>query len=197
MPTEAEVKSPWKVLTLVCLAVFLLPFGLAIAWEHHVSRVLEPHQIVDEARLPVIGEVSVLPRRRSGPAGARQLTWSRHVFEESVDSLRTSLVLSDRLKELRVIAVVSAVSREGKTSISAQLAVSLARACGEPVLLVDADVRSPDLHKMFEVANEPGLVKALSNGTNAGRYDSALRRQSTGPSTPGGKTAQKSPQSVR
>jgi polysaccharide biosynthesis transport protein len=168
VPAAPEVKSPIKVLTLVCLAAFLLPFGLAIGWEHHVSRVLEPHQIVDEARLPVVGEVSVLPRRRSGPDGARQLTWSRHVFEESVDSLRTSLVLSDRLQELHVIAVVSAVSREGKTSISAQLAVSLARACDEPVLLVDADMRSPDLHKMFEVANEPGLVQALSDGTNAG-----------------------------
>ncbi len=166
IPTEAEVKSPWKLLTLVCSALFLLPFLVAISWEHRVRRILEPNQIVDEAELPVVGEIAILPRQLIGTAGGRGLSWSRHVFEESVDSLRTALVLSDQLKHVQVIAVVSAVSREGKTSLSAQLSVSLARATGEPVLLIDADMRSPDLHKLFDVAFEPGLVKALSNETD-------------------------------
>jgi capsular exopolysaccharide synthesis family protein len=140
-----------------------LPFVLAIAWERRVKRILDTQQILDESYLPVVGEVAALPIRRmlGRRGGARNLSRARYVFEESIDSLRTTLVLSEDLRDMQIIAVVSSVSREGKTSLSAQLAVSLARATGTPVLLVDSDIRSPDLHQIFDVPLEPGLVKVL------------------------------------
>ncbi|MCC7087142.1 MAG: polysaccharide biosynthesis tyrosine autokinase [Pirellulales bacterium] len=167
VPAAPEEKSPLKMAGMAGLAAFFLPFALAIAWERRVKRILDAQQILEESYLPVAGEVAALPiRRLFGRArGARNLSRARYVFEESIDSLRTSLVLSDELRDLQIIAVVSSVSREGKTSLSAQLAVSLARACNQPVLLIDADIRSPDLHQIFEVPLEPGLVKVL-NGQN-------------------------------
>ena len=85
------------------------------------------------------------------------------VFEESVDSLRTSLVLSEALKDMKVLAITSAANNEGKTSISVQLAVSIARATGERTLLVDGDMRSPDVHSIVDLPLEPGLVDVLEH----------------------------------
>lgn len=60
----------------------------------------------------------------------------------------------------RVIAVTSAHRGEGKSTVAANLAALLARA-GEPVLLVDAHVRAPVLHRSFKLALEPGLAGAV------------------------------------
>jgi succinoglycan biosynthesis transport protein ExoP len=63
---------------------------------------------------------------------------------------------------MRILAVTSAANHEGKTSVAAQLAVSFARATGDPVLLIDGDMRSPDIHNVFQVPLEPGLAKVLA-----------------------------------
>ena len=83
------------------------------------------------------------------------------LFEESIDSLRTSLLLANEEHDMQVISICSAVSGEGKTSVSSQLAVSIARATGQPVLLIDADMRAPDIHQIFEVPLSPGLADVL------------------------------------
>jgi capsular exopolysaccharide synthesis family protein len=179
-PTEPEVKSPSKMIMLASLAAFAFPFVLVIAWERHVRRILDPEQIQDEAQLRVVGEIATLPVRRfsAGFNGGRTPSWTRTVFEESIDCLRTSIVLSEGGKDVQVIAVVSAVSQEGKTSLSAQLAISLARATGKSVLLIDGDMRSPDLHEVFGVPKEPGLVKTLAKTCAPG---DAVKRSPSNP----------------
>jgi len=62
---------------------------------------------------------------------------------------------------MKVLAVTSASKQEGKTSISSQLAVSIARASGAPTLLIDGDMRSPDIHNVFEIPLEPGFAQVL------------------------------------
>jgi len=59
--------------------------------------------------------------------------------------------------------VTSAVNHEGKTSVAAQLAVSIARASGELTLLIDGDMRSPDVHNVFDIPLEPGLAEVLDH----------------------------------
>jgi polysaccharide biosynthesis transport protein len=165
VPTEPEVKSPLKSVVLACLAAFSLPFVLAIGWEHRVRRISEPDQIASEASLPVVGEIATLPPRRRFPLSvndSQTVGWGLSVFEESIDCLRTRLVLSDEWKSLQVIAIVSAASQEGKTSLTAQLANSLARSTGKSVLMIDGDMRAPDLHELFGIPKDPGLVKVLS-----------------------------------
>jgi succinoglycan biosynthesis transport protein ExoP len=84
-------------------------------------------------------------------------------YEESVDSLRTGLLLAESLRDMKVLAITSAVKKEGKTNLAAQLAVSLSRATEERTLLIDGDLRSPDLHRIFKIAATPGLVDVLSH----------------------------------
>lgn len=59
-----------------------------------------------------------------------------------------------------VLAVVSAEKGEGRTRVAAELARAFARA-GEPTLLIDADFRSPGLHRLFGLANRQGLADFL------------------------------------
>jgi capsular exopolysaccharide synthesis family protein len=69
--------------------------------------------------------------------------------------------LNVALEGMQVLAVASAMRQEGKTSLSAQLSVSFARTLHGRVLLIDADMRSPDQHRVFNVENTGGLAQVL------------------------------------
>lgn len=79
---------------------------------------------------------------------------------EAYRALRTALLLSSA-DELKVVAITSAHSGEGKTVTTANLAVVMAQ-LGKKVLLVDADLRRPRLHKIFQLSNRVGLVSYLT-----------------------------------
>lgn len=81
---------------------------------------------------------------------------------EAYRSLRTALLLSSA-QELKVVTLTSPGSGEGKTSTSTNLAIVLAQ-LGKRVLLVDADLRKPRLHEVFQVSNRAGLVNILAGG---------------------------------
>jgi capsular exopolysaccharide synthesis family protein len=65
-------------------------------------------------------------------------------------------------QDTRSIAVVSSMSGEGKSSVSSQLALSIAKATGETVLLVDTDLRCPDQHEIFGIDSNPGFSAVIS-----------------------------------
>lgn len=154
---------PWKPILLGVVASFLAPFGLAIGWERLVERISHSEQIEEEAQLPIIGEIASLPRRvKSRPALGSSEKQSVLVYQESFDNLRTLLVLAEELKDAQVLAVTSASNNEGKTSVAVQLAASLARATKERVLLVDGDMRSPDVHRVLQIPSSPGLAEVLA-----------------------------------
>jgi succinoglycan biosynthesis transport protein ExoP len=95
------------------------------------------------------GQIELVPHERP-----------RTLISESYRSLRTALLLSSA-RELKVIAVTSAVAGEGKTATASNLAVVLAQ-LGRQVLIVDCDLRKPRLHQVFRVSNRFGLVNQLT-----------------------------------
>jgi capsular exopolysaccharide synthesis family protein len=108
----------------------------------------------------------------TGQSAQRRVQRDLGLFQESIDSLRTCLLLSDQTSSMRVFSVTSAVSGEGKTSLASQLAVSIARSTGKKVLVIDGDMRSPDVHSIFQSRLEPGLADVLSG---ACRLDDAIQ----------------------
>ena len=154
---------PYKSMVLAAM-LFFVPFGLAGAWEYLIRRVSNMQQLEESLNVAVIGEVARLPvqtritRGRSKANVELGLT----VFEESIDGLRTHLMLSEELMGMKVLAVTSAAEDEGKTSVAAQLAVNMAWVSGKRTLLIDGDMRSPDIHNVFNISRDPGLVEILT-----------------------------------
>jgi capsular exopolysaccharide synthesis family protein len=82
-------------------------------------------------------------------------------ISEEFRTLRTNIQFSMIDKELKTLMVTSAKQGEGKSTIAANLAVVFASQ-GDKVLLVDADMRNPSLHKLFKVRNQQGLTSILT-----------------------------------
>ena len=84
---------------------------------------------------------------------------------ESYRALRTSLLLSNLGAPPKVIMVTSALPQEGKTTTSINVAVVLAQK-GVRVLLIDADLRRPSIHKTLGMAPHSGLSNVLTGSTS-------------------------------
>jgi capsular exopolysaccharide synthesis family protein len=82
-------------------------------------------------------------------------------FVEAVRAIRTGVVASSGDKGTKSILVASASEGEGKTLVATHLAVALAQA-RQRVLLIDADMRRPRVHEVFEHRLEPGLSNVLA-----------------------------------
>ena len=93
------------------------------------------------------------------------------IGKEGFRSIRTHLRFSP-VKQLSVIAVTSAMPRDGKTTVAANLAITLAEQ-GSSVLLVDMDLRRPQVHATFGLDHQPGLSEVLSGLESV---DTAIRR---------------------
>ena len=79
---------------------------------------------------------------------------------EAFRTLRAALQYVAVDDQARVIQIASAHSAAGKTTVSANLAVALAQA-GRSVAVIDADLRRPRIHQLFDVAQAPGLTSAI------------------------------------
>jgi capsular exopolysaccharide synthesis family protein len=66
-----------------------------------------------------------------------------------------------------ILAVTSPVKGDGKTTVAANLAAAMALDHERPILLIDADLRKPTIHKYFGVASKPGLVDYLTSNSSA------------------------------
>ena len=84
-------------------------------------------------------------------------------FREAYRQLRTSMLLSSRQNGMKSMLVTSSVPGEGRTTIAVNTALSLART-GALVLIIDADLRKPSLHTVFDLDNQNGLTTLLTDG---------------------------------
>jgi succinoglycan biosynthesis transport protein ExoP len=134
-------------LVLAASAVFLL--------EILDDRVRTVEEVEALTGLPTVGTVST-QRKRSLLLSAN----SSSLLAESFRILRTNLSFVSLDKPLHTIVVTSAAPGDGKTTVATNLAISLAQS-GRRVLLIDADLRHPSVHKLLDIANIGGLALCL------------------------------------
>jgi capsular exopolysaccharide synthesis family protein len=115
------------------------------------DRLSSPDEVPQRLGVRVLGTLPRVRRsRRRGDDG---------LMAESVDSIRALIAQSGR-EAPRVILVTSAVEHEGKTTFAAQLAASLARS-DKRTLLLDGDLRHPNVHLALELEVGRGLAELL------------------------------------
>jgi exopolysaccharide/PEP-CTERM locus tyrosine autokinase len=85
---------------------------------------------------------------------------------ESFKMLRTKLLVLARERSVRSILITSAEPLDGKSLVAANLAVSIAQGINEYVLLVDCDLRSPTIHRLFNLKAKAGMQEYLREGTS-------------------------------
>jgi len=149
--------------------------GLAFLLENMDNTVRTPEQAQAISALPSLGMIPLGSKSGShGPNGKRLvLTASKEFVEtvtqvrpqsqmaESYRALRTSLLLSNLGAPPKVIMVTSARPQEGKTTTSINTAIVLAQK-GVRVLLIDADLRRPSVHKTLGMGPRSGLSNVLT-----------------------------------
>lgn len=84
----------------------------------------------------------------------------KSAISESFRNLRTNVHYTNIDKEVKLIQVTSSVQGEGKSTITANYAVTVAQS-GKKVLIADCDLRRPQIHKIFNVSNTNGLSNVL------------------------------------
>jgi non-specific protein-tyrosine kinase len=165
------------------LAGLGLGIGLSLLLDYLGDAVRSPRDVLGATGIPPLGRVRHSQawglRRRSGPRSRTlvMLNSERSLTAEAFRSLRASIQLNAPHRSLRVLVVTSASAGEGKTFVASNLAIALAQA-GQRVLLVDADLRRPAMHRVFGVSNTLGLVDALRR---AARLPAAIAASPTEP----------------
>jgi capsular exopolysaccharide synthesis family protein len=136
----------------------VLGMGLAFFLEYLDNTLKTPEDIRQHLAAPLLGVVPELEAKNPGPV----LFGSRPVgaFAEGYRVLRTALNYSWPESAPRVVAVTSTSPGEGKTLTSVNLALMLATSDGK-VLLIDGDLRKPQVHAMLKVQKRPGLSDIL------------------------------------
>jgi capsular exopolysaccharide synthesis family protein len=152
-PISPNPRRDW--LTAI-VAGLTIAFGLAFGLEYLDDSVKTPEDVTRRLNLSLLG---LVPAVRGDHVPILTETVP-HDFGEAFRSLRTSLVFTSGGESTRVIAVTSSQPLEGKTTTACNLALALALG-GSRVLLIDADMRRPGLHKTMGLQNGSGLSHLL------------------------------------
>ena len=131
-----------------------------------------PLDVATWLRVPYLG---IVPRL-SGPNGEDDRGLALYTFEqpdsnaaEAVRSIRTLLMMNPQAATLRRVLVTSSVAAEGKTSTTVRLGIAFA-STGRRVVIVDADLRRPRVHRIFGDDRKVGVTTAVN-----GDLDAAIR----------------------
>ncbi len=179
--TEAQEISSWKVLeppliptrpsspdiekSLITGAFIGLVLGVlsALLLNRLDQRIREVEEIKELIDIPLLASIPMTEvASLSARVGQGILpSSSYYAFKEALSSLALNLRYLGTDNTMKVIAFTSSVPSEGKSTLTYNLAIILS-ALGYKVLLVDADMRKPTVHKLTKLSNKVGLSKALA-----------------------------------
>jgi len=151
----ASVKPNWKFNFLVACVLGLLLAGSGIFVADFFDNSFKDERDVErELALPILATVPAFPTN-----GQATLPWIRSLTIESFLQLVTALRYSSD-HQLRTLTITSPLQGDGKSTVALNTAIAMAELEGG-VLLIDADLRRPSLHKRIKVQNERGLSDVL------------------------------------
>ena len=165
VPRSPVWPRTWRNIMLSIFGGGLLALVLAFFVDYLDSSIRSPDEIRTELGLPLLGMVPIVPAKNLNGRSPLINNGVPARFAEAVRAVRTNVLLADDMPA-HALVVTSTGPKEGKTVVATNLAVALAQA-GLRVILVDADLRRPRVHEIFEFTQEPGLSDLLAGKTSA------------------------------
>ncbi|MBD2101750.1 polysaccharide biosynthesis tyrosine autokinase [Leptolyngbya sp. FACHB-261] len=195
---EPEIGAPigrGPLLPLFAGTVIGLALGIAAALIRDMAddSIHSSDELKQLSSLPVLGmaplatDLSANPLEKALPASRSQsladsannvVQWQP--FREAIDLIYQNVELLglNASSPLKSLVVTSALAGEGKSTIALGLAISATRT-HRRVLLIDADLRRPSLHKLLNLPNEQGLSNLLISGSNAFPINNGIKPSGT------------------
>ena len=158
LPDSPSSPKLLKSLALTLALGLMCGVGAAFALEHFDDKIYSPFDAEQATGLPLLG---VIPLVKDPKALADQFADQRSIISEAYRSACTSLQFSTEAGLPKSILITSATPAEGKSSTAYGAARQFA-AMGLKVLLIDADLRRPSLHKKLGLDNTFGLSSYLT-----------------------------------
>lgn len=159
LPTTPQGRNLMQPLVAAAMAGLALGVGLAWLLEYVDYTIKSPEQLDEIYGVTTQGAIGTVA---SAQGAARRthslvtLTEPRSPTSEAFRALRTSIRMAGAEKPVRSVLVTSAGPSEGKTFVVSNLAISFAQE-GKRVILVDLDLRRPQIHATFNLRREPGF----------------------------------------
>lgn len=115
--------------------------------------------------LPQADKAIAVRKPFTGMGGEAMENVQPSAFDEAVLSLRTAVMLSPGASEARTFTITSSLPGEGKSTILAHMAIAMSLH-GIKTVLVDAEMRRPQIHLLLDVPNRQGLSEVLRGGAD-------------------------------
>ena len=167
VPTASPVSPPTiPLLGAAFILGLALGFVLALVREVLNDRLHGRADLEQLAHAPVLAEVINFSTSPEDPIG---MVDRQSAQAESFNGLRAGMTFLAVEGEIRSILVTSALPEEGKSTVAVSIAATYALS-GSSVLLIDADLRRPDVYRRLALENDNGLSVALSRGIDYGKF---------------------------
>jgi non-specific protein-tyrosine kinase len=147
---------------LAAVLALLVVAGVIALIESLYDGVRDADAVMEATGLATLGAITRMKRNRGSREMYRiaALLYPRSGVADAYRALRTNIEFSSVDAPIRTLLVTSSIPGEGKTVTSANLAVVFAQG-GRRVVLVDADLRKPGVHLIFDLPNAHGLTTLL------------------------------------
>ena len=166
VPTSPFTPQPIRNGVLALAVGLVLGMGLAFLLEYLDRRIKDDDAMAREYGVPVLAQIPMVGKkwvlggdeRSTRPIGFMS---AQSPILEAFRTLRSNLHYFGVDRPIHTLMITSALPQEGKTVTSVNLGLSLALS-GSKVIIVEADLRRPQLHKYLEIDNQVGVSNVLA-----------------------------------